>query len=133
MCALEPEPGLIVVERFDTTPYRLAVTIVARFPEAALVRIVLLMTVEAASRRVAELYLLRVTVAALHGFVSVPQLKIRKRVIEGLAIELDDVEVSPLMIGVTMGAILFHCIRLSPVKSLTCRSIRGCFLVACQA
>ena len=133
MCALEPEPGLIVVERFDTTPYRFAVTIVARFPEAALVRIVHLMTVEAASRRVAKFYRLRVTAGALHGFVSVPQLEIRKRVIEGLAIKQDYVGVSPLMIGVTMVALLLRCIRLSPVKSLTRRSIRGCFLVACQA
>ena len=133
MCALEPELGLIVVERFDTTPYRLAVTIVARFPEPALVRIVHLMTVEAASRRVAEFYCLRVTVAALHGFVSVPQLKIRKRMIEGLAIKQDYVGVSPLMISVTMVAIQLRCIRLSSVKSLTCRSVCGRFLVARQA
>ena len=76
---------------------------------------------------------MRVTAAALHGFVSVPQLKIRKRVIEGLAIKQDYVGVSPLMIGVTMVALLLRCIRLSPVKSLIRRSIRGCFLVACQA
>ena len=91
------------------------------------------MTIEAASGRVAEFYCLRVAAATLHDFVSVAQLEIRKSVIEGFAIELDDIGVSPLVIGVAMGAVLLCCIRLSPVESLTCQPISGGFFMACQA
>jgi hypothetical protein len=44
------------------------------------------MTVEASSGRVAELYRLRMTADALHCFVRVAELEIRKCVVECLAI-----------------------------------------------
>ena len=56
------------------------------------------MTVEASSGRVAELYRLRMTADALHCFVRVAELEIRKSVIEGFTIEPDDVGISPLVI-----------------------------------
>ncbi|HWN52970.1 MAG TPA: hypothetical protein VNO18_24670 [Xanthobacteraceae bacterium] len=133
MRAVERELGLVVVVRFDATPCRLAMAALAYFPKATLVRIIRLMAVEAAPRRIAKLHRLHMTAAALHGFVSVAQLEIRKSVIEGFTIKLDDVGVSPLVIGVAVGAVLLCRIRLSPVKSLTCRPIRGSFFVACQA
>jgi hypothetical protein len=119
MCTLEREFGLVMIERFDATPCRLAMAALAYFPKATLVRIIRLMAVEAAPRRIAKLHRLHMTAAALHGFVSVTQLEIRKSVIEGFTIELDDVGVSPLVIGVAAGAVLLCCIRLPPVKSLT--------------
>jgi hypothetical protein len=133
MCSAEGELGLIVVVGLDATPCPLAVTVVARFPEVPLVRIVRLMTVEAASGCITEFYSLRMTAAALNGFVSVMQLEISKSVIERFAIEQDDIGVSPLVIGVTMVALLFRGIRLAAVKSLTRLTICGNFFMACQA
>jgi hypothetical protein len=86
MCSLEREFRAAVVERLDVMPCRLAMTIVAGVPKTPLMRIVRLVTVEAASGRVAELYCLRVTVDAPHCLVCVPELEIRKRVIEGLPV-----------------------------------------------
>jgi hypothetical protein len=117
MCTLESELRPVVVERFDAKPCRLAMTIAAGFPKLPLMRIVRLVTVEAASGRVAELYRLGVTADALHCLVCVPELEIRKRMIERLAVQLDNVGISPLMICMTMGAFLFCCIRLTAVKS----------------
>jgi len=118
VCPLEPKLSLVVVEWFDATPSRLAVTIVARFPEASLVRFVHFMTVEAASGCVAVLNRWCVASIALNGLVSVTQFEIRERVIERFAIELHDVGFSPLVIGVAMVAFLFRRIRLTTMKFL---------------
>jgi hypothetical protein len=132
MGAVKRELGLVVIERFDARPCCLGVAVVAPFPEATLVRIDRLVTVETAPGRVAELYLLGMTTATLHRFVSVMQLEIRKCMIECFAVELDYVGISPLVIGVTMGAFLLRRIRLSSVKPLAGQPIGGSVLVACQ-
>jgi len=133
MRAPERELGLVVVVRFDAAPGGLAMAVLAYFPQATLVRIIRLMAVEAAPRRIAELHRLHMTAAAQYGLMRIAQLEIRKSVIECFAIELHDVGISSLVIGVTMCALQFCRIRLSPVESLTCQPIRGDFLVACQA
>lgn len=133
VCSLQPKLSLVVVEWLDATPSRLAVTILARFPEASLVRFVHFMTVEAASWRVAELNRWCVASIAPNGLMGVTQFEIRERVIERFAIELHDVGFSPLVISVAMVAFLFRCIRLTTMKFLSCLAIRGRFLVACQA
>jgi hypothetical protein len=86
MGTLKRELRPVVVERFDQMPCRLAMTIVAGFAKTALMRIVRLVTIEAASGRVAELYRLRVTADAPHCLVCVPEPEIRKFVIESLAV-----------------------------------------------
>jgi len=129
---LEPETGLVVVERLDPTPHCLAVTIVAFFSETALVRFFGLVTVEAAPWSGAEFCFLRVAATALHGPVGIPQRKVRKGVVKCFAVELDDVGISPFVIGVTTSAVLFGRICLAPVKPFTRRTIRANFLVACQ-
>jgi hypothetical protein len=131
MCASERKLGLVMVVRLDASPCRFAVTIIARFAEAPFVRIIRLVAVEAASGRIAKLYGLHMTAAALHGFVSIVQLEIRESVVEGFAIELDDVGISPLVISMAMGAVLLRRIQLPPVKSLTCEPIRRDFFMAC--
>jgi hypothetical protein len=92
-----------------------------------------LMAVEAAPGRLAEFRRLRMTAAALRRFVPIAQFEIRKGVIESLAIELDNIGVSPLVIGMTVGAVLLGRIRLPPVKSFMRQPIRGNFFVARQA
>ena len=130
---LERELGRVVVERLDAAPGGFAMTIVALFAKTPLMRIVRLMAVEATSGCVAELYRLHMATGALYRLMCVPQLEIRKCVIECFAIELNDVGVAPLVIGMTMGAFLFYCIRLTPVKPLTRRTIGGNFLVTRKA
>ena len=130
MRALQRKPGPIVVEGLDATPRDLGMTIVAGLAKSTLVQIVRLVAVEAASRRVAKLYRLQMATVALHCFVRVSQLEIRKCMIEGLAVELDDVGISPLVIGVAMAAILRPRVRLPAVKASAELTIRGDFLVA---
>lgn len=91
------------------------------------------MTIDAPLAGIAEFFRRPVTSIAWNGLVRVPQRKIRKAMIESLSIELDNVGISPLVIGVTLGAIMSRGIRLTPVKSLTCRSIRSNVLVTRQA
>lgn len=130
---LQRKPGLIVVERLHGPPRRLAMTIVAGFPETPLVRIAGLMTIEAVSGGIAKLHVLCVAAVASHGLVSVPKCEIRRSVVEYLAVEQDDVGISPFVIGVTAGAFLFRCIGLTSVKSLDQLTVGGNLFVACQA
>jgi hypothetical protein len=133
MCTLERELRPVVVERLDQGPCGLAMTIVAGFPKTPLMRIVRLVTIEAAYGRVAELCRLRVTADARYCFVCVAEREICQFVIERLAVQLDDVGISPLMVCMTMIAFLSFCIQLTPVKSLTGRTVRGNFFVARKA
>jgi hypothetical protein len=114
---LQRKHGLAVVERLCATPCGLAMTIVAGLPKTPLMRIICLVTIEAASGGVAKLHILRVTAVAWHSLVGIPKLEIRRRVIKCLAVKQDDVSISTLVIGVTMGAFLFRRIGLTPVKS----------------
>jgi hypothetical protein len=133
MCAHERELGLVMIERLDASPCRFGMASFAFLAQAPLVRIDCLMTVEAASGRLAELCRLDVAPVALRGSVRIAQLKIRKGVIESLAIELNDVGLSPLVIGMAVGALLLDRIRLPSMKSLMSEPIRSDFLMACQA
>jgi hypothetical protein len=133
MRAAERKLGLVVVVRFDATPCRLAMAVLAHFAKATLVRIIRLVAVEAAPGCVAKLHRLYMTAGARHSLMRVAQLEIRKCVIERFAIELHDVGISPLVIGVAMSALPLCRIGLSPMESLTREPIRGGFLVACQA
>jgi len=133
MRPLKRKPGLVMVERFHAAPRRLAMTIVARFPETPFMRIVRLVTVETPSGGVAELDRCGMTAHARHRLVGVPECKIRKCVIERLAVQKDDVGIPPLVIGMTMDAFLVSGIRLTPVKSLSHRTVRSNVLVAGKA
>ena len=130
MRALQRELGLIVVERFDATPRDLGMTIVAGLAKAPFVWIVRFVAVEAASRRVTKLYRLQMAAATLYCFVRVFQLEIRKCMIEGFAVELDDVGISARVIGVAMAAVLRPRLRLPAMKASAQLTIRGDFLVA---
>jgi hypothetical protein len=130
---LQRKHGLAVIECLCLTPRDLAMTIVARLSKTPLMRIVCLVTIEAAPGRVAKLHILSVAVVAWHGLVGIPKLEIRRRVIECLAVKQDDIGISTLVIGVTVGAFLFRRIRLTPVKSLGRLAIGSSVLVAGQA
>src|SRR5258708_34394240 len=107
-------------------------TVIARVAQTPLMRIVCLMTIEAAPGGIAELYLLGVTAVALHGLVSVAKLEIRRCVIECLAVKQDNVGITPFVIAMTTGTFLFRCIGFTPMKSLDRLTIAGNFFVAAQ-
>jgi len=127
------ELGPVVIERFDGAPGRLGMAILARFPEPSLVRIVRLVTAEAAIGRFAVFCRLDVATAAGHRRVGVPKREIRARVREGLGVEQDDVGVSSLVIRVAMGAFELRCIRIAAVKPFARLKIGARFLVAGKA
>ena len=133
VCALEGKSRRAVVECLDHAPIGLTVAAVAFFAEARLMRVIGLVTIEAPPRRLSEFYRWGVTTGAWHRPVRVPQLEIRKGVIERLAIEQDDIGISSLVIGMTMVAFLLCGIRLPTVKSPPRRTIRGNVLVAIEA
>jgi hypothetical protein len=90
------------------------------------------MAINATSRRIAEFCRFGMTAAALHGPVCVSQCKLGRAVIERFAVELDDIGISSLVVGVTMGAILPRCIRLATVKPFASNEISSNFFVAFQ-
>jgi len=117
--AVEGEFRLAMVEWLDSGPADLAVAAIARLAEASLVRIALLVTVEAPSGRAAKGDRGRMATAALRGSVCTLELEVRRGVIERLPIKLDDVGISPLVFGVAVPAILAQGIGLAPVKSFS--------------
>jgi len=123
----------VVIERLGAAPFSLAVAFVARIAQPALVRILCLMTVNAAPWRIAKFGLPGMTAVALHRDMRVMQREIRKGVIEGFAVEQDNVGFATLVIRVAMIAVPLGGIRLTSVKSLARRTIGGNFLVACKA
>jgi hypothetical protein len=84
--AQERKLGRVVIERLDLAPRGFAVAIVAFLAKAPLVRIIRLMTVEAASGRVTEFYCWCVAASARYCLVGVPELKIRENMVERLAV-----------------------------------------------
>jgi hypothetical protein len=130
MCSLEREFRPIVVKWLDAEPCRLGMTFVARFPQTPFMRITGLVTVEAACGGVAEPCRLRVAAAARHSDVCVAKLEARTRVIERLAVQLDDVGISPLVIRVTMVAFLLRRLGIAPMKRAAGLAIGGNVLVA---
>jgi hypothetical protein len=131
--ALERKPGRVMVELLDLAPGGFAVAIVAFFAQAPFVGINSLVTVEAASGRLAEFDRWRMTTGARHCSVGIPKREIRKGMIECLAVQLDDVRFPSLVIGMTMVAFSFGRIRLVSMKSLSGRPVRCNFLVTCKA
>ena len=123
---------LVVIVRFNLPPRRIAVAAVACFAETPFVRILCLVAIEASPRRVSEFDVLCVTAAALHRLVGVPQLEIRQRVIERLAVKQDDVRIASLVVAVALRALLFRRIGLTAMKSSRRLTIGGNLLVACK-
>ena len=106
--AVRPPQGELrfgVIVGRDLTPGFLPVTALARRAESSLVRIIALVAVEAASGRLAVLLALRMTGVAADPLVRPHQREICERMIERLAIELDDIERASLVIRVTDPAV----------------------------
>src|SRR5581483_6648062 len=133
VCADEREPGLAVIERLDLAPRCFRVAAFARSTKAALVRIVGLVAVEAASRGLAVFGGLGVATVAAGPLVRPRQDEVRERMIERLTIELNDVDLSPLVIGMTGAAFGFGCLRMAAVETPSRLAVRRNRLVASEA
>ena len=127
------EFGTSVIEWLDAAPSLLGMTTLARFPEAAFVRIARLVTIEAACGRGAKLRGFHMTAGAWHPGVCIPEAEIRARVVERLGVQLHDVGISPFMIGVTMGAFLLRRSRVAAVKASSGLAVGALLLVAIEA
>jgi len=127
------EFGPFVIERLDAAPSLLGMTTLARFPEAAFVRIACLVAIEAACGRGAKLRGFHMTAGARHPGVRILEREIRARVIERLGVQLHDVGISPFVIGVTMGAFLLCRSRISPVKTSSGLPIGALLLMTLEA
>jgi hypothetical protein len=130
---LERKPGRAVIERLDPAPGGFAMAIVAFFTKTPFMWINRLVTIDTTAGRLAEFDRWRVAAGARHRSVGIPKREIRKGMVERLAVQLDNVGVSSLVIGMAMIAFAFCGIRLAPMKSLASRTIGGHFLVTCKA
>ncbi len=131
--ALQAEFGAIVIEGLHALPRGLVMAIPAAFPQAPLVRIAFLVTVEAALGRVAEFRGSQMTSAARYDRMGVPQREIRKAVLESLGVQLDDVSVPPFVIRVTMVALELRGLGITPVESPARLAIGAGILVTVEA
>src|SRR5580704_18292849 len=96
-------------------------------------RVFSLMAVKAASRSIAKLYRLRVAAGTRHCDMGVAKPEVRNLMVESLAVELDDVRISPLVIRMTMVAFLFRGLRIAAMKPCTALTIGRDVLVAGHA
>jgi hypothetical protein len=131
--ALKRKPRGTVIERLYAPPRVLAVAAVAFLAEPTLVLIGPPVTVHASRRRTTKLRRAHMTLVASRRPVRALQLEVRERVVEGLPVELDDVGVSPFVIGVAVPAILFRRIGLTSVQSPAGQPIPRDLLMAGQA
>src|SRR4029453_14321615 len=95
------EPRLAMVEGFHAPPGLFAATAFALLAQPAFVGVDRPVAVEAAPGRLAVFRVLYMATVAACAFVRPCQGEIGKSVVEGFAIELNDVEVAPLVFGVT--------------------------------
>ena len=130
---LERKPGLGVVERLDAAPSLLVVASAAFFAQPPLVGFDRLVTIEAAPGRFSERDRLHMAAVAACGLVSALELEVCERVVECFPVELDDVGASPLVVGVTMPAIAFRRVGMTPMESPGLRAVGRDDLVTRQA
>ena len=119
----EREFRLAVVERLDAAPGLLAVASVALFAELPLVCVARLVAIETAPWCLSKFDFLCMTAVATRRLVSTLQLEIGQGMVERLAIELNDVGISSLVIAMARLAILLFRIRLTTVKALSLEAV----------
>src|SRR5262245_53334216 len=132
MGANQREPRLAVIEGFHAPPGLLAVTAFALFPQPAFVRVDGPVTVETAPGRLAVFRVLYMATVAACAFVRPCQGEIGKSVVEGFAVELNDVEGAALVLGMTGLALGLERLGVAAVVVALGLAIRRDRLVAGQ-
>ncbi len=133
VCAIECEFCLTMVENFDWSPTRLGMTGLAIFTEPALVWLARFVTINAADRGRTEFDAALVTTLAARSAVCTVEREICFGVLESTAIQLNDIDVPALMIGVAIAAITLERRIVAPVKSPLLLAILCHVLVAIEA
>jgi hypothetical protein len=133
VCADKRKPGFRVVEGLNPAPRVFDVTAFALLPKPALVRIIRFVAINAASRCLSKFRMLGVAGTAIHALVRARECEVRVGVVEGLFVQLDDVECPPLVIGVAMPAFILQGVRVPPMIAAVSLSIGGNILVAIEA
>jgi hypothetical protein len=131
--ANQRKPGLGVIEGLYATPGFLAMTVIAFFPQLALVRIVRLVTVETPTGRLAVFLSLCMATIAACALVRPRKDKVGEGMIEGLAVELNNVNCAPLVVGMTRIACSLRRFGVAAMEAAHLLPIHGDRLVARQA
>jgi hypothetical protein len=122
-----------VIEGFDAAPRLLAVAAVAFLAELAFVRIVRLVTIETPPGSLAVFRAAGVATVAARSLVGLDQCEIGERMVERLAIELDDVELAPFVVGVAELAVGLRRFRVAAMEPALASPISRDLLVARKA
>lgn len=117
VCANERKLRLTVIKGLDPAPSLLGVTAVACLTQTPLVAINGLVTVEATRGGPTELSVLCMAAVAAYPLVGAQQREVGVCMVEGLAIELNDVESAPLVVSVTDLALPLGGFGMAPVKA----------------
>lgn len=125
--------GLGVIEGLGPMPGLDGVAVLAGGAEIAFVSIGLAMAVDACSRRLAEFDVWRVATAARGGGMRTGELEVGCRMVEGFAIQLDDVERPALVVGVAVLAVRRRRSALAAVKAALLGAICSNVFVAIEA
>ena len=91
MRANQRKPRLGVIEGLYATPGVLAMTAIAFFPQLALVRIICLVAVDAPPERLAVFFALCVATIAACAPMGPRKCEVGEGVVEGLAVELNNI------------------------------------------
>jgi hypothetical protein len=126
----ERKSCLCVVEGLYPAPGVFGVATFALLAKLSFMRIACLVALEASRRGIAIFYFLQMTPITCHLLVRACQHELRQRMIERLAVQLNDVELPPLVVGVAMPAIVPRCTRMAPMEPATGIAIGSHFLVA---
>ncbi|MEQ1611508.1 MAG: hypothetical protein ABL904_02050 [Hyphomicrobiaceae bacterium] len=114
--ANEGEFRLGMIERFDRSPGFFAMAAIATHAQPPLVRIVGLVTIYATAWGGAKLHFWLVAAVAGRRRMGALQFEIGRRVIERLAVQLNDVDATSFVIGVAVTAILYGRGHMPAVK-----------------
>lgn len=126
------ESRLAVIERSHPRPSLLAVTAVTLLAQSTLVRIVCPVTVETAPGGLTEFPVPCMAAVATRSLVGPHQREVGKSMVEGFAVELDDVEWAPLVLCVTRNALTLRRLGAPAMEAALALPICGNRLVARQ-
>ncbi|MGC2780668.1 MAG: hypothetical protein WA418_34035 [Bradyrhizobium sp.] len=120
---------LAVVEFPGVGPFHRRVTVLTALAEPTAMRIDLLVTVEAARRRITIFHLGHMASGAWHTLVSIDETIIRHIVLERFLVEGIYIGLTSLVVSMALSAFLARCGGVAPVQARAGRSIGGHFLV----
>ncbi len=133
MRTFQRETRLRMIEGADPAPALLAMAALTRLSQASLMLVVGLVAIDATVWSIPELDLCLVAAFARRLLMAAHKLKIRERMIEGFFVELNDVGVPALVIGVAEIAIRFCGVGPLAVHAASLLAVAGDILVAGKA